>query len=615
MFSTSRVTRGVLMPHALVISWALMGLTGATAEPLRWKGSRPNILFVMTDDQGYWDTGVTGNPHIDTPTMDALAASGVQFDRYYAAMVCAPTRAGWMTGRHYLRTGLYNTRFGGDSLGLDEVTFAEILRDAGYRTGLFGKWHLGKYPGYQPQDRGWDQFFGHYHGHIERYQHPDQLFHNGQPVQARGYVTDLFTSAAIDFMAATVQQGTPFLCAVTYNAPHSPFVLDTSHRHQPEGDLLIDKYLNRGLPLREARIYAMVERIDENLARLIQHLNEADLRRETLVAFVSDNGGVSRFEKCGMRGQKAGTYEGGTRTPCFVSWPGRIAGGIKITSQTSHLDWLPTFCDLAGAVIPEDRVIDGKSLLTLLHSGQSLPHHPRIYQTWDRYTPNPDRRWSISEQRWKLQCQIGSTSVPGRQHWHLFDLENDPGESTNLAKQHPETVERLRDEFVRWFEEVTEGQAYAPIRIPVGIEGHPCVELSPSWATVHGENIQYVFDGYDWDTIEGWREPGEKATWELDVRSPGSYRLQVSYGSSESNAGGCLRWSVLRAEEATAVEGTVSCQHRIEATSTADQFDVFEAGCLDLPAGKLTLVASVQECRTTEVVRLRHVRLVRESAP
>ena len=182
--------------------------------------NQPNILFIMTDDQGYWDTGTTGNPHIDTPAMDRLAAEGARLERYYAAPVCAPTRAGIMTGRYYLRTGLYNTRFGGDTLGRDEITVAELLKRAGYRTGLFGKWHLGKYPGYQPQQRGFDEFFGHYHGHIERYQFPDQIHHNGRPVEARGYVSDLFTDASIDFIEQSKQLGKPFFCMLMYNAPH-----------------------------------------------------------------------------------------------------------------------------------------------------------------------------------------------------------------------------------------------------------------------------------------------------------------------------------------------------------------------------------------------------------
>lgn len=455
-----------LLVLAALFGWALFGRAGLKAGGAE---AGPNVLLVMSDDQGYWDCSATGNPHIDTPQMARLAAEGMWLRRYYAAPVCSPTRAGMMTGRYSLRTGLYNTRFGGDSLGLGEITVAELLRQAGYRTGLFGKWHLGKYPGYQPQDRGFDQFMGHYHGHIERYQHPDQIVHNGRPVDARGYVTDLFTDAAIDFIEASVSgETTPFFCAVMYNAPHSPFLLDTSHADQSDGDSLIAKYLGRGLPLREARIYGMVERIDENLGRLLATLERLDIAEETLVIFTGDNGGVSRYWKGGMNGFKSSPYEGGVRAPCFVRWPGRIEAGSETDALTSHVDLLPTLCELAGVSVPEGRVIDGKSWLPLWQSPATAGHHEYVYHTWDRYFPNPDRRWGISDGRWKLLGLFAADADPDPAKWRLFDLRDDPGETVNLAAERPSDVTRLRREFERWFDDVTGGQTYAPDPHPGG---------------------------------------------------------------------------------------------------------------------------------------------------
>ncbi|TWT91522.1 arylsulfatase [Stieleria varia] len=568
------------------------------------EAEQPNIVFIMTDDQGYWDTGVTGNPHIDTPNMDRIATSGVQLDRYYAAPVCAPTRAGIMTGRYYLRTGLYNTRFGGDSLGLEEITVAQLLHSSGYRTGLFGKWHLGKYPGYQPQDRGFDEFFGHYHGHIERYEFPNQVYHNGRPVEARGYVSDLFTDAAIDFIDhAHQKQDGPFFCALMYNAPHSPFLLDTSHFGQPEGDVTLTKYLERGLPIREARIYALVERVDQNIGRLLQRLDELGISNDTLVVFTSDNGGVSKFWKGGMKGNKSGSYEGGVRAPCFVRWPKRIAPGRVVNAQTSHVDWLPTFCELAGAEPPSDRPIDGKSLVSLFRGEATETHHRYVYHTWDRYVPNPDKRWGISDDRWKLLCQLPSGVEPSRLRWQLYDLSVDPGETNNLIKDHPAVVERLRNEFVRWFEEVTQGQTYQPIAIPVGAE-EP-TEMEPSWATTSGDNIEYVFDGYDWDTIESWRSPGETATWRLQVSEAGNYRVHLIYGCRPVDAGGHVE---LRAGES-------SIRHQVIATATADQFESRDVGEIELSRGPVEFAASVIDCPGTELMRLNRVRLTRVTEP
>ena len=586
-----------LIPAAVpVVCCVILSLRVHAAEPAT--APRPNILFIMTDDQGYWDTGATGNPHIDTPNMDRIATEGVQFRRYYAAPVCAPTRAGIMTGRYYLRTGLYNTRFGGDSLGKGEVTVAQLLQKAGYRTGLFGKWHLGKYPGYQPQECGFDEFFGHYHGHIERYHFPDQVFHNGRKVEARGYVTDLFTESAIDFIDHAARSSErPFFCALMYNAPHSPWLLDTSHFGQPEGDKLLKKYLDRGLPIREARIYALIERVDQNIGRVLKKIQSLGIAGKTLVVFTSDNGGVSRFWNGGMKGRKASPYEGGVRAPCFVRWPGVVPAESTVQAQVSHVDWLPTFCELADAPLPDDRTIDGQSLVPLLKAGKGTEHHHYVYHTWDRYTPNPDKRWSISDQRWKLVGMFAADARPNPDKWQLYDLQTDPGETRNVRQKHPEIVKRLRTEFVRWFKDVTNGIEYEPVRIPVGHPDAKSVEISPSWAKWTGKQIHYTFDGYDWDTIDGWKEPGERAVWRLDVQRAGTYRVRLSYGCRPLDAGGVLR---LRA-------GASTLEHRVMATATADQFGVFESGRLPLRKGPCELTAEVVSAPGKELMRLNSI--------
>ena len=579
----------------LVLAISMGAVSAAWAAP-----PRPNVLLVMTDDQGYWDTGSSGNEKIDTPVMDRLAAEGVSFTRFYAAPVCAPTRAGLMTGRYYLRTGLYNTRFGGDTLGRAEITLAELLKKAGYRTGAFGKWHLGKYAGYQPHERGFDEFLGHYHGHIERYDYPDQLVHNGRPVEARGYVTDLFTDAAIEFIRAGGER--PFFCYLPYNAPHSPWVVGTSHDGQPRGDALIEKYLARDLPLREARIYAMVDLVDQNLGRLLEVIDEPGLREKTIVIFTSDNGGVSRAYKAGLKGGKASVWEGGVRVPFFARWPGHFPARASLDAMASHVDLLPTFCDLLKIPLPADRTIDGRSILPLLVAGKGKSPHQHLYHTWDRYTPNPTNRWAICSERYKL---VGyhkpEDPKPAEPAGALYDLAADPGEQENIAREHPEIVGQLRAEFLRWFEDVTEGQAYTPVPIPVGHAEDDPVEIQGSWAQLQGETIQYTFRGYDWDTIDAWSRPGEAATWQLDVESPGRYQVTISYGCGHADAGGTLRISV--------AESAVQCRPR--ATPTADTFVTEVLGTLTLPRGPATLKAEVIDAPGAELMRLNRVWLKR----
>lgn len=561
----------------------------------------PNIVLIVTDDQGYWDTGVSGNEKIDTPAMDRLAKEGVILDRFYASPVCSLTRAGLMTGRYYLRTGLYNTRFGGDTVSTEEILLPELLKQAGYRTGLFGKWHLGQYAGYQPQQRGFDEFMGHYHGHIERYSLPDQLVQNGQPVEARGYVADLFTDAAIDFIQAESDQ--PFFCYLAFNTPHSPFLLDTTHFAQGEGDRLLAKYLDRGLPIREARIYAMVERIDQNLDRLLEVLDEQGLRENTLVCFTGDNGGVSLAFNAGLRGRKASVYEGGVRVPFFVRWPEHIPAGKKLDTQTTHVDLLPTFCELAGAAVPDDRPLDGRSLMPLLSSGQEQDHQPYVYHTWDRYHPNPDRRWAVSDGVWKLMCQVGENVEDPTTHWRLFNLKEDPGESNNQIQQHPEIARRLREEFLRWFEEVSKGQTFQPIRIPVGHPDQPEVEIQPSWAKLEGENTRYVFEGYDWDTIEGWSQEGDKAVWRLDVQTTGRYEISIRYGRQRVPSEAKLRLRIGQGDKSSQLNFATS------ATATPEVFITQTIGEKFITAGANELTAEIVGKGEGEAIRLNHIRL------
>ena len=557
--------------------------------------SRPNILMVMTDDQGYWDTGVAGNEKIDTPVIDRLADEGVSLTRFYAAPVCAPTRAGLMTGRFYLRTGLYNTRFGGDTLGIGEITVAQLLKKAGYRTGIFGKWHLGKYAGYQPQQRGFDEFLGHYHGHIEEYDYPGQLVHNGQPVEARGYVTDLFTDAAIEFIDA--DRSKPFFCYLAYNAPHSPWVVGTSHDGQPRGDELLAKYLARDLPLREARIYAMVDRIDQNLGRLLDTIDQPELRDNTIVIFTSDNGGVSKAFKAGLKGNKATVYEGGVRVPFFARWPGHFPAGAKVDAMASHVDLAPTFCQAAGVPMPSDRKIDGRTILPLLTVGAGPSPHEYLYHTWDRYTPNPHNRWAVCDDRYKLLLHHKGDDPPEEPAGALYDLATDPGETKNIADEHPAIVARLRAEFLRWFEDVTEGQSYTPVPIPVGHAEENPVEIQASWATLDGDSIQYTFRGYDWDTIDAWSDVGEAATWQLDVARSGSYEVIASYGCSGRDVGGVLKISV----------GDSFVELTPRATPTADVFTTEPVGTITLEKGLCTLKAEVVRSPGRELMRLNRI--------
>lgn len=543
----------------------------------------PNILLILTDDQGWWDVGVHGNQTIETPVMDQLSRDGVSFNRFYVEPVCSPTRAGLMTGRYFLRTGVYNTRFGGDTLGAGEITLPELLKAAGYRTALFGKWHLGSYARFQPNSRGFDEFLGFLHGHTERYDYPDALMHNREKVAARGYITDILTDAAIQFV--TTHRAEPFFCYLAYNVPHSPYIAGDAHDQQEPWDKLIQKYLAKGAPMKSARIYAMIERCDQDIGRLLKTIDDLQLREKTIVLFMSDNGGVHTHFKAGLKGAKASVWEGGVRAPLFVRWPGHFPAGAKLDAIASHVDLLPTLCELAGARPPADRPLDGRSLAPLLRTGQGESPHQYVYHQWDRNFPNPTNNWAIGGQRYKLA------------NGQLFDLANDPGETKNIAKQQPELAQQLQAEYLRWFKEVTAGQTYEPAPIELGRAEENPVEIQASWAKLDGTNTQYTFAAYDWDTLSGWKSPADKARWRIDVTRPGNYEITVSYSARPQSAGSTFRVAL----------GGKELQGTAEPTLNPNTFIQRRLGVVSMEAGATLLEIHPLETKENESITLNRV--------
>ncbi len=564
--------------------------------------SRPNILLILTDDQGWWDLGCHGNKAIETPVMDRLAGEGVEFTRFYVSPVCAPTRASIMTGRHYLRTGIYNTRFGGDTMRPEENTIAEVLRAAGYRTGMAGKWHLGRYRRSDPISQGFETALWFAEGHLERFYYPDQLLFDRRPIEARGYITRLLTDRAISFL--DVPDRRPFFFYLPYNAPHEPHIVDNPY---------VEKYLKKGLPLREAQIYGMVTYLDEQIGRLLAHLEKRNLAKDTVVLFFSDNGGVSKYFKAGLRGNKGTAYEGGVRSPLFVRWPGKFPAGVKTAAMTAHIDLLPTLCELAGARVPSQPPVDGKSFLPVLRKGSGENTHEYLYHIWDRHRPSMKSAWAIAGARYKL---AGA---------ELFDMDKDPGETTDISAQQPQLAAELRVKFEKWLAEVTAGRSFEPPPIEIGGEEDP-VEIQASWALVDGTHttiappggvvtkgpeplgkplkgstINYTFSGYDWDTIDSWSKPGEKARWRLDVKQAGRYEVTFAYGCEPATAGGRFRVTIGGAR----LEGTV------EPTAGRNIFWKHRIGEMTLQPGPAFMEVEVIDSAGKELMALNRIWLGR----
>ena len=415
---------------------------------------QPNVVLVMTDDQGYGDLGCHGNPVIKTPNLDALHAESVRMTSFQVCPTCSPTRAALMTGHYSLRAGIWHTIMGRSIMRPDEVTMGDVFSANGYRTGIFGKWHLGDNYPYRPQDRGFQEVVIHGGGGVG--QTPDYwgndyfddtYFDNGVPKQYEGYCTDVWFDEALGFIRK--HQDRPFFAYISTNAPHSPYHVADKYSAQYKG--------KNGVV--NADFYGMITNIDENMGRLMDTLRELGLEENTILVFMTDNGSAAGARRAkdqtvkagynaGMRRMKGSPYEGGHRVPCFIRWPARgIEGGRDVNRISAHFDLLPTLIGLCGIEPPEDVTFDGRDLTPLLEdSDAAWPDRTIFVDTQRIEQPEKWRNSAAMTDRWRL--------INGRL---LFDIEADPGQTKDVADKHPEIVARLRKDYDAWWADISQG--------------------------------------------------------------------------------------------------------------------------------------------------------------
>jgi len=431
---------------------------------------KPNIVVVITDDQGYGDFSFTGNPVLKTPHLDALAAASARFTDFNVSPTCAPTRAALMTGRHEFKSGVTHTINERERLSPKATTLPQILKSAGYTNGIFGKWHLGDEDAYQPDRRGFDEVFIHGAGGIGQsyagscgdapgntYLNP-AIKHNGTFVKTDGYCTDVFFSQATKWIESRKGKG-PFLAWIATNAPHAPLQV------RPEDEA---RYAGK-VPPQVAKFFGMIANIDDNVGRLLAKLKDLDLERDTIVIFLTDNGGTVGCDlyNAGMRGKKVTPWQGGVRVPLLVRWPGKIAPGDR-PQLAAHIDLLPTLAEITGATIPDavKPTLDGRSLVPVLNDAsaawadRTLVTHAGRWASGERAKAQY-RNCSIRDARFSLV----SASKDGAKAWQLFDLKADPGQQTDVAGTHPDAVKRLAAEYDRWWADVQ------PLMVNEGAKG------------------------------------------------------------------------------------------------------------------------------------------------
>ncbi|MHC4424755.1 MAG: sulfatase-like hydrolase/transferase [Planctomycetota bacterium] len=425
--------RRFLSSSALAASGICLGGKVWSAKAKKGGDRRPNVVVIVSDDQGYADSSCYDHPkEVSTPNIDRMAAEGVRLTHGYASgYVCAPTRAGLLTGRYQQRFGFYTAGDSRTGMPVSEVTVADVLKKKGYATGIIGKWHVGIEPEYRPLQRGFDEFYG-FLGHgahdyfkLDITDEYTSIYRNDKPINDTGYLTNNLAREAVSFIERHQKQ--PFLLYLPFNAVHWPLQALQEHIERfSTGDKNRDIYL------------AMLACMDEAIGRVLAALKRTGVDDNTLIIFFSDNGGARKnFANNGvLRDYKQTVYEGGIRVPFIVRWPGKLPKGAVCDEPVISLDVMPTICAAVGAKLPGDRVYDGKDMLPVLRGQTGKPLHKALF--WDDGTD----QWAVRAGRWKLLSRKGSLE--------LYDLQTDIGEKDNLTEQNPEIVKRLRQTYTAW---------------------------------------------------------------------------------------------------------------------------------------------------------------------
>lgn len=492
------------------------------SEKQKQPEKKPNIILIVTDDQGYGDLACHGNPWIKTPNIDRLYSQSTRFTNFHVGTTCAPSRAGLMTGKYCNKVGVWHTIKGREILSSEETTLAESLKKAGYRTAIFGKWHLGDNYPYRPQDRGFDEVLIHGGGGVG--QQPDfwnndyfndTYFHNGKPEKFDGYCTNIWFTEALNFIKKNKNK--PFFCYLATNAPHSPFHIEKKY-----------SYLYNNNPnIPNPNFYGMITNLDENLGKFREALDSLGITQNTILIFMTDNGtsGGVKFDpdgkviagyNAGMRGKKGSPYDGGHHVPFFLHWAdGGIDTGKNISNITSYIDLMPTVLDLCG-ILPKNISFDGISLKPLLYDKNN---------NWPARILFSDTQREENLIKWKqFAAMTDQWRMVGKDE--LYDISTDPGQQDNVAGAHPVIMKKLLAAYETWWgDNLWNADQYNYIKIgaidiPVRLNSHDChmKEGMPAWSQSMVRNAE-----------------GENGFWAVEVAKSGKYKIELYRWPKESH--------------------------------------------------------------------------------
>jgi arylsulfatase A-like enzyme len=576
------------------LSFLLLLLAAGTART----AEKPNVVVILSDDQGWGDIGIHGNTNLRTPHLDSIATAGARFPHFFVQPVCSPTRAEFLTGRCHPRTGVRNVTTGGERLNLDESTVADAFAAAGYATGAFGKWHNGTQYPYHPNGRGFGEFYGFTSGHWGDY-FDAPMDHNGTPVRGKGYLADDITTHAIDFLAAN--RGKPFFCYLAFNTPHSPMQVP-----QPYWDRFKSKELKqRATAAKQEDIdktraaLAMCENLDDNVGRVLAKLDELKLADNTVVVFFGDNGPNGHRWNGGAKGIKGSTDEGGVRSPLFVRWPGTIAAGRVCEIVAGAIDLLPTLCDLAGVKRVGTKPLDGVSLAPLLRGTATTLPPRHVVQHWNGKVG--------------VRSQTHRLDAAGK----LYDETADPGQTTDLSAKQPAVTAALRTAATAYRRDVlSELPAKDDRAFPVGHRAAPLTLLPARDGVPHG-GIRRSAGAPNCSYFMAWTKPDQSLTWDIEVLTPGRYRAAIDYACAAKNLGATVTLALgdsavsrkLDVANDPPARGAENDRVPRSGESLVKDFKPWAVGEFTLPAGRGLLTLKATAIPGAEVMEVRAVTL------
>ncbi len=548
--------------------WSKLVIAGTA---LIWAGCqspaqtrRPNVILVITDDQGYGDMGAHGNPMIDTPVLDQLHSESIRLTDFHVDPTCSPTRSALMTGRYSTRTGVWHTIMGRSLMAPEEITLAEIFAEAGYRTGMVGKWHLGDNYPLRPQDQGFEEAFYHPAGGVG--QGPDffgndyfddTYVRNGELEETSGYVTDVWFDDALRFIET--YQAEPFFLYLSTNAPHGPYYVE---------DRYMQPYLDKGFSDTMARFSGMITNIDDNMGRLIMRLEELNLKDNTILVFMTDNGSAEGWSNwrgqegtwdgfnAGMRGGKGSEYDGGHRVPFFLRWPsGGFAEGRDVDVLSAHIDVLPTLAELCELEASGD--LDGESMVPAFRGADIAARTLFVHSQRIPY-PEKWRKSAVMTERWRLVNKD-----------ELYDITTDPGQSKDLAAEYPHVADSLRTAYEGWWTHLS--PAFDGfVRISIGSDEEHPTNLNP----------------HDWHVTEQSRSIWNQGQVRRGIMGNGYWAVRVEQAATYTFE--LRRWPRHLDRPLESVAARIKVGEQVmEQTVTSDQTATMFT--LDLEAGPTTV--------------------------